>query len=181
MISKLLAAWGGALTLLILPSVAVAAPVTWTVPATVLPDGATISGSFVYDTATLSIVSANITQTGVDPGTYSVVALANGPYRMVQRTPTAAIGDTTFWVRVDGIPPAGGPFVAPQIGTGGCIHVVAGKCDNAEVANRVNGLNLSGVSAPTAVPTMTEWAMILLGLMLAGFAALTIQRRRATV
>lgn len=35
--------------------------------------------------------------------------------------------------------------------------------------------------APTPVPTMTEWAMILLGLMLAGFAALTIQRRRAAV
>jgi hypothetical protein len=31
---------------------------------------------------------------------------------------------------------------------------------------------------PAAVPTLTEWAMILLGLMLAGVAALTIQRRR---
>ncbi|MGV3580445.1 IPTL-CTERM sorting domain-containing protein [Brevundimonas sp.] len=31
---------------------------------------------------------------------------------------------------------------------------------------------------PEPVPTMTEWAMILLGLMLAGGAAVTIQRRR---
>ena len=34
------------------------------------------------------------------------------------------------------------------------------------------------VAAPAAVPTLTEWAMILLGLMLAGVAALAIQRRR---
>jgi hypothetical protein len=34
------------------------------------------------------------------------------------------------------------------------------------------------VPAPTPVPTMTEWAMILLGLMLAGGAAVLIQRRQ---
>lgn len=33
-------------------------------------------------------------------------------------------------------------------------------------------------SAVAAVPTMTEWAMILLGVMLAGGAALTLHRRR---
>ena len=37
---------------------------------------------------------------------------------------------------------------------------------------------LQVVAAPAAVPTMSEWAMILLGLALAGGAALTIQRRR---
>lgn len=40
-------------------------------------------------------------------------------------------------------------------------------------------LRLVGPSAPAPVPTLSEWAMILLGLMLAGGAALTIQRRRA--
>ncbi|WP_082891488.1 IPTL-CTERM sorting domain-containing protein [Brevundimonas naejangsanensis] len=34
-------------------------------------------------------------------------------------------------------------------------------------------------AAPAPVPTLSEWAMILLGVMLAGGAALTIQRRRA--
>lgn len=33
--------------------------------------------------------------------------------------------------------------------------------------------------APAAVPTMTEWAMILMGLILAGGAVLTLQRRRS--
>lgn len=33
-------------------------------------------------------------------------------------------------------------------------------------------------SAPAAVPTLSEWAMILLGTMLAGFASLALMRRR---
>lgn len=37
------------------------------------------------------------------------------------------------------------------------------------------------IIAPAPVPTMTEWAMILLTACLGGFAALTIQRRRRTV
>lgn len=36
-------------------------------------------------------------------------------------------------------------------------------------------------SAPAAVPTMTEWAMILLGLILASGAAVIIQRRRIAI
>ena len=36
------------------------------------------------------------------------------------------------------------------------------------------------VAAPAPVPTLSEWAMILLGLTLAGGAALMIQRRRLT-
>ena len=39
-------------------------------------------------------------------------------------------------------------------------------------------LNTIFVPVPTPVPTMTEWAMILLGVMLAGSAAVIIQRRR---
>lgn len=35
--------------------------------------------------------------------------------------------------------------------------------------------------APAAVPTLSEWAMILFGTLLAGGAALYIQRRRQTV
>ena len=34
------------------------------------------------------------------------------------------------------------------------------------------------VAAPAAVPTLSEWAMILFGLMLAGGAAVLVQRRR---
>jgi ubiquitin len=39
-------------------------------------------------------------------------------------------------------------------------------------------LHLVAVQPPAAVPTMSEWAMILLGLSLAGGAAFHLQRRR---
>ena len=38
-----------------------------------------------------------------------------------------------------------------------------------------------GTPPPAPVPTLTEWAMILLTAALGGFAALTIHKRRRTV
>ena len=40
------------------------------------------------------------------------------------------------------------------------------------------GQFIAPAAAPAPVPTMSEWAMILFGLILAGGAALYIQRRR---
>lgn len=65
-------------------------------------------------------------------------------------------------------PPDG---VLTAITVGGVDHLTCG-------ADR---LLLTPVAAPTPVPTLSEWAMILLGVLLAGGAALTIQRRRASV
>lgn len=44
---------------------------------------------------------------------------------------------------------------------------------------QVQNYRLQVSPAPAPVPTLSEWAMILLGVLLAGGAALTIQRRRA--
>jgi hypothetical protein len=62
---------------------------------------------------------------------------------------------------------------------------------NAQVANTANGASSASASAvtisltpppaPAAVPTLSEWAMILLGAMLAGGAALHLHRRRQAV
>jgi len=40
---------------------------------------------------------------------------------------------------------------------------------------------LPGYVAPTPVPTLTEWAMIMLGALLAGGAVLQLERRRRAV
>lgn len=54
-----------------------------------------------------------------------------------------------------------------------------------EVGTQASGVAVTSgpawVLSPKTVPTLTEWAMILLGMVLAGFAALTIQRRRQMV
>lgn len=168
---------GGAL--LSTPTAALAAPVTWTVPPTVMPDGATVSGTFVYDTATATISNVNITQTVLRPGTYTFNANFPAPYRGGQRTASAAVGDETWWINTTGIPANGGAYNAAAIGTGNCISEVAGVCNNAFIGNSQANVPITGVLVST-VPTLSEWAMILFGLLLAGGASVYIQRRRIT-
>ena len=45
-------------------------------------------------------------------------------------------------------------------------------------ADTLSSIETDSCAAPAPVPTVSEWAMILLGALLAGGAALTIQRRR---
>ena len=166
---------GGAL--LTAPAAALAAPVTWTVPPTTLPDGATVSGTFVYDTATSTISNVNIVQTNIRPGAYTVLANFSAPYRGGQRAASVALGDETWWIDTTGILANGGSYPAAWIGTGTCLIAVAGVCTNAAVANSQSAVTITGVPVSPA-PTLSEWAMILFGVMLAGGAALHIQRRR---
>lgn len=164
---------------LIAPGMARAAPVTWTVPPTTLPDGAVVSGTFVYDTATSTISSVNITQTTLRPGAYTFLANFPGFYRGGQRAASVVANDETWYINTSGILAAGGAYSAARIGTGECLSAPGGVCNNANVTNSVTNVMITGVGAST-VPTMTEWAMILFGLMLAGGAALYVQRRQMT-
>lgn len=86
------------------------------------------------------------------PGAILVASWSNGAPLAVKRTIGAGRRvDVGFY------PPGGGP---------GGIRLLA------------NALVSASPPAPTPVPTLSEWAMILLGLTLAGGAALVIQRRR---
>lgn len=49
---------------------------------------------------------------------------------------------------------------------------------NAPSTTYIDDVSIVAAAAPSAVPTLSEWAMILLGLTLAGGAALYLQRRR---
>ena len=50
--------------------------------------------------------------------------------------------------------------------------------DFTEASSSANGNTITVVAPPAPVPTLSEWAMILMGLTLAGSAAVVIQRRR---
>ena len=52
---------------------------------------------------------------------------------------------------------------------------------NSEVSNAAGSSFTTASAAPAPVPTLSEWAMILLGVVLAGGAAMLIQRRRMIV
>lgn len=182
----------GVVALMSAPANTSAAPVTipvqWTFGSTQLSTGngtATFSGSFVYDPVQGKITAFNIAQTGANPGSYTFVGglfASRQSWAIAQRSSTASVGDPIFLVDTNApnIYVAGSTSTYIYVGT--CSHVTAGKCDDGSVVD-YNSVSITGVNAPAApsIPTLGEWAMILFGAILAGAAALYVQRRRMAV
>ncbi|PZN95353.1 MAG: hypothetical protein DCF29_24625 [Alphaproteobacteria bacterium] len=182
----------GVVALLSAPANTLAAPVTipvqWTFGSTQMSTGsgpATMSGSFVYDPVQGKITAFNIAQTGANPGSYTFVGglfASRQSWAIAQRSSTASVGDPIFLVdtNVPNIYLAGSTYTYVYVGT--CSHVTAGKCDDGSLTDYRN-VTITGVNAPAtpSIPTLGEWAMILFGAVLAGAAALYVQRRRLSV
>ncbi|WGM32184.1 hypothetical protein KKHFBJBL_02435 [Brevundimonas sp. NIBR11] len=134
----------------------------------------------MFDTslpATQRLVSINVTETGPTPTNYTFTGGINGDYYLGQSA-AAVTNERAIAIRLPAIPAtAGGNYTVPVIFTRECINAVAGKCDNLNTDQSATNVIITSVAA-APVPTMTEWAMILFGTMLAGGAALYIQRRR---
>ena len=161
---------------LCLPAAAMAAPATWTIPSGMSMGSTNFSGTFVWDQAASDkVVSANIIGTGGSyAGTYSVVGGQDGEFYFLQTQSSAIAGDKVVGLRLDGatLPATGAYYNAFVIGI--CTTVVSGKC----IAYDQEDYSWGNYQGPAPIPTLTEWAMILFGLALAGAAALTLQRRR---
>lgn len=97
----------------------------------------------------------------------------------VSATITSATGSgSTHLITVSGIAGAGSLRLdLKSTGTG--IEDMAGNAITGGYTS--GGTRLVSLPAPVSVPTMTEWAMIMFGTILAGGAALYIQRRRLSV
>lgn len=157
---------------------AFAAPVTWNVTGT-FAGGGTISGSFVYDADTNTYSAINITTTaGSEPGaiyTATSPVFTNSPAQFVAVTAAGrGVGNPRLALEFSlSLSNAGG--VRTLDGEEGTC--VLGCSSFGALPRSASGSANSAVPAP--VPTLSEWAMILLGMALAGGAALTINRRRA--
>lgn len=176
-----------------LPSAAAAAPVTWTLQdarfAGSGPENP-FSGSFAYDADTNTYSAINITTRsggGYVGATYSFGV--NGTASRV--TLLTSSGDNT------GLKGLYLLFDSPLTGAGGTVALdVTGSPTTARTMEAIcstpncSNLNLpsarygftgvvNGAVAAAAVPTLSEWAMIMFGTILAGAAALYIQRRRS--
>lgn len=171
---------GLALGLSLTAASAFAAPVTWTV-AGVYEDGGTVSGTFTYDVDTNTYSAINIVTAGgaLPPSTY--ISL-HGSVAVFSSNVTLV----TSAGRVEFAPVLSLSFM--PIGNGGGTLALLGNtaegicnfgCQGFSGASRALSSGTVTTSPPPAtVPTMSEWALILLGVMLAGGAALTIQRRK---
>lgn len=177
--------FGGIVSLMATPTLG--APVTWTIPVTPTltigtPDGGSISGTFVFDAALPPadrLISLNIVETGPTPNTYTFIGGQVGDFYLGQSSAVAVDGFTPIVaLYLPNIPATSGQsYVAPFITVMPCRGQSGGKCVDWAGTRRADSVTISSI-APAAIPTMTEWAMILLGMMLAGGAALTIHRRR---
>lgn len=161
---------------------ALAAPVTWTVPATTMTNGGVISGTFVYDSALANpLVSVNIVETGPTPATYAFVGGRSGPgnhYHYGQESAAAVLHTSrAIAINLSALPTGGGVYTSSAIYTEVCLFESAGRCDGIIGSNSAFNVPLSAPT-PASVPTLSEWSMILLALMLAGGAAVMLQRRR---
>ncbi len=113
---------------------------------------------------------------------------ANVQLVVIDRSDLAA-GDFDFEINTQGlvVPDAADDFYVDgiAIGRAGVAPFPAGAGAYRSVWTFRNGVLTSGtgptlIAPPAAVPTLSEWAMVFFGALLAGGAALYIQRRRPT-
>lgn len=72
-------------------------------------------------------------------------------------------------------------YVGYPAGTGAVTVTGGDYAINSEVSNTAgSSLTTAAAAPPATIPTLSEWAMILMGLLLAGAALVTIQRKRLT-
>lgn len=149
------------------------------------PATGTFSGSYVVNTGSNTIVSASmqVTPGKADDGTTDVPGNTytyagfelNELFTFATAVP--ANGLRGGYLQVVGTKAAPGPAIFTIRDTS-CINANCSGISNASSVNRYGTGTVALAPAPAPVPTLSEWAMILLGLMLAGGAALYIQRRQ---
>ncbi len=146
------------------------------------------SGSFVYDADTGFYSAINIVTTAgtvVGPNTFTASSGFNSAaqIRVTSNPGNPAAGRCLVLSLDNTLTNAGAARTVSSIYD--YTNFGAANCDSfdngAPLRQGTSGTVAKAASTPTPapVPTMTEWAMILLGMLLAGVAALTIQRRRA--
>lgn len=177
---RLAAAGVAALALSAAPAMAV--PVQWTIPTTPLTAGGTLAGTFTYDanTNTYSNLDLRIERSGVTTYFRRVETPSAWDSNIVLLGRSAALdGDVATLHFRQPLTNAGGNSTLHTVREGIC----AEPCRGVTVSFTSNVSSTVTTSPPPAppapVPTLSEWAMILLGVVLAGGAALMIQRRRA--
>ncbi len=155
-------------------TVAVATPVVWTVNGT-LASGKVITGSFTYDADTNTHSAINISSTG-GVGPFTIIAPASSSTINIFTVSPLQTGQVGILI-----------LSAAKTNAGGTLPITGGllfDCLNPTCTSLLprGGESFSSGTlvgaAPAAVPTLSQWVMVLLGLTLAGTAAVLVQRSR---
>ena len=148
------------------------------------PATGSFSGSYEVDSATDQVSAANIQVTAgagnsgnqVPAGVYRFVTGQFGSLGFTAAASTPANGQRGAYISFNGgsTPSSGATafFLDGQCANAGCTSQTSDRSGQANITNT------QPPSPAAPVPTLSEWAMILFGTVLAGGAALYIQRRR---
>lgn len=163
-----------------------AVPVTYTVTGTTFVGGGSLSGSFTYDADINAYSAINLTTTagGVYPGQTYIGINGAGPF-----STTTNLNVVTASGNGPGQPVLNLVWSAPLTNAGGTIAiqnfsaegVCNATCTTFGAAPVQRALAAPGSITSTApVPTLSEWAMILMAMALAGMAVVFVRRRQLT-
>ena len=169
-------------------SLAAAAPRTWVIINGTFDDGGTFSGSFAYDASTNTYSSIHVQTTGG-----SVFAPTNftalNPVGFTMSASVVDFVNLPGQASYVGSPSLAFYFSAPLTDAGGTVNIIsAGEftcittaCDTLSDPRRfVTGGLATTAPPPPTVPTLSEWGMAAMTILLAGAALLAMRRFQAT-
>ena len=146
-----------------------ATSVTWTIPTTALtsdPTYTSVYGTFDWDA--VNQVVSNVSVYLVVSGTPTRLTSSSTnltPY-IVLNNASPSTGDPSVFIDYTSLTNTATPATVSAIFGGGCL-ALSGNCINLIPASSANNVTLSPsvAPAPAAVPTLSEWSQMLLGLL----------------
>jgi hypothetical protein len=159
-----------------------AAPVVWTLNNATLASGKVITGSFTYDSDTNAYSNINISSTGgVGPFTILMPNFPSNATTALFIQNPASPGQNGIFIDTNAKTNAGGTLTISTSSQAG-LFTCTGACTNGLWTSGENFTSGTIDGAPaTPVPTLSEWALTALGLILALAAAGMVQRRRIAI
>ncbi len=164
-----------------------AVPVTWTIPNTTLPNAfpsnttvtsASISGTFVWDADTQTASSANVTVVINGASTLLTSTAANfSGYIVFNNSLTS--GAPTGFVDYSSLTNAGGTVNGVSLIAGECTPQ-SGSCNSYNYMMGFGTLSDTAPTPPQPIPTLSEWAQIMMMLAMiatAGFYGWRMKQR----
>ena len=160
-----------------------AAPVVWTLNNATLASGKVITGSFTYDSDTNAYSNINLSSTGgVGPFTILMPNFPSNATTAILIQNPASPGQNGILIDTNAKTNAGGTLTISTSNGAGGLFTCAGACTNGLWTSGENFTSGTIDGAPaTPVPTLSEWALTALGLILALAAAGMVQRRRIAI
>jgi hypothetical protein len=161
---------------LALPAIAAPATERWKITPSAGSHYA-VSGYITYDRSSQAVTGGSV-EVDVVAKTYDFMGVVRNNHLILEANPPAYLGQSLYLIDITALATAttGPEELSGYYAT--CDESLHSKCVDYSISNASDSVTATLESAPTAVPTLTEWAMILMGMALAGAAALTLHKRR---